>query len=118
MTHKDLIVWQKSRKFVSSIYKLTNDFPSGEQFGLTSQLRRAAVSVPVNIAEGYARDSLRELIHFLYIALGSVSEIETLLLIVEDVGYKTQDQISPLLSDIYETRKMLVSLIKHNKSKK
>jgi len=116
-THKDLIVWKRSRNFIKNIYELTNDFPASELYGLTSQLRRAAVSITVNISEGYARNSDKELIHFLYISLGSISEIETLLLIVSDLEFKDHNHISPLLNEIEEIRKMLLSLIKHNKSK-
>lgn len=86
-THRDLVLYRKAVAFVSSIYKMTQTFPSEERFGLVSQLRRASVSVPTNIAEGSARNSTKELIQFLYISLGSVSEIETLLQISKDLLY-------------------------------
>ncbi len=75
--HKDLEVYKQSMELVTMIYKLTNDFPADEKFGLTSQMRRAAISVPSNIAEGFARKNPGELIQFLYISLGSLSELET-----------------------------------------
>ena len=75
--HKDLEVWKKSMDLVSNIYKITESFPNKELYGLTNQIRRAAVSIPSNIAEGAARNSKKEFIQFLYIALGSLSELET-----------------------------------------
>jgi len=81
MTHKDLEVYKLSLNLVEDIYKLTEDFPSSENFGLTSQLRRAAVSLPSNVAEGSSRGSTKDFIRFLNIASGSLSEIETQLVI-------------------------------------
>ena len=86
-SHKDLIVWQKSILFAKEIYLATKKFPSEERFGLSSQLQRAAVSIPSNIAEGYGRGAKREIIHFLTIASGSASEIETQLIICESIGF-------------------------------
>jgi four helix bundle protein len=77
MNHKDLDVWKKSMNLVVLIYDITSKFPSDERFGLTSQMRRAAVSIPSNIAEGAARKGDKEFIQFLMIALGSLSEVET-----------------------------------------
>ncbi len=77
MNHKDLDVWKKSMDLVESIYSLTSQFPSDERFGLVSQMSRAAVSIPSNIAEGSARKGDKELIQFLMIAIGSLSELET-----------------------------------------
>lgn len=76
-THKNLDVWKKSVQFVTDVYHLTSGFPKEEIFGLTNQIRRASVSIPSNIAEGAARNSDKELIHFLYIALGSHQELDT-----------------------------------------
>lgn len=76
-TFKDLIVWQKSYTLCGKIYNLTKQFPTDERFGLTSQLRRAAVSIPSNIAEGYKHDTTREYVRYLFIALGSLGEVET-----------------------------------------
>ncbi len=112
-THKDLIVWNKSMELVIATYKLSSKFPDEEKFGLTSQMRRAAVSVPSNIAEGAARNSTKEYIRFLYIALGSLSELETQFLISNRLEY-----INDLLEDVItEIRKMLLSLIKSLKQK-
>ena len=80
-THKDLDVWKLGIELVQEVYEVTKVFPKEEMYGLTSQIRRAAVSIPSNIAEGYARESIKELIRFLYISLGSLSELETQLLI-------------------------------------
>jgi four helix bundle protein len=88
MSHfKELVVWQKSMQLVKQIYLATEHFPSKEIYGLTSQLRRAAISVPSNIAEGQARYSKPDFRHFLLIAKGSLAEIETQLLLANDLGY-------------------------------
>lgn len=86
-SHQDLKVWQESVDFVPWIYDITKSFPPEEKYGLTSQIRRNAVSVPSNIAEGFARKGNRELIQFLYIALGSLSELETQLIISQKLGF-------------------------------
>ncbi len=85
--HKDLEIWKVSMDFVVEIYTLTKSFPQSELYGLTSQLRKAAVSVPSNLAEGAARRNTKEFIQFLYIAKGSLSEIETQLIIAERLKY-------------------------------
>ena len=109
-THKDLIVWQKSINFVTKIYKETNSFPNSELYGLTSQLRRAAVSVPSNIAEGAARNTDKEYVRFLFIARASAAEIETQLIIAENLGYiKSID--NQLKEELLEISKMLTALI-------
>ena len=86
-THKDLDIWKRGIEFVEEIYKATTDFPKDETYGLISQIRRAGISYPSNIAEGAARFSTKEFIHFLYISLASLSEIETQLIIAEKLGY-------------------------------
>lgn len=86
-SHKELKVWQKGIELVKSIYEITKSFPANEQFGLTSQMRRTAVSIPSNIAEGCGRNSNKELTHFLYIALGSAAELETQLIISHDLNF-------------------------------
>lgn len=88
-THKDLDVWKMSMGLVTSVYQITKNFPKEEIYGLTNQIRRAAVSVPSNIAEGSARASQKELVHFLYIALGSLSELETQFIIAKNLEYIT-----------------------------
>jgi four helix bundle protein len=85
--HHNLRAWQISRRLVGEIYKITDRFPSHEQFALTAQLRRAAISIPSNIAEGAARNSSREFHRFLGIARGSLAEVETQLLLANDLGY-------------------------------
>ncbi len=87
MTYKDLKVWQKADNLAFEIYRITKDFPKDEMYGLTSQIRRAALSVPVNIVEGYARKGDRELARFLNIAIGSMAEIEYLLEFSARLGY-------------------------------
>lgn len=85
--HHDLLAWQESIQLVKDIYGVTSSFPSSETFGLVSQMRRAAVSVPSNIAEGAARESQKEFAQFLVIARGSLSELETQLVICRELGY-------------------------------
>ena len=109
-TYKDLIVWQKAMDLAEQTYKLTKGFPKEETYGLTSQLRRAVVSVPSNIAEGQARQSTAEFKNFLSIAQGSLAEVETQLLLAIRFEYLTQQQAAPALSLREEISKMLASL--------
>ena len=107
-THKDLEVWKKSLDFVESVYRLTEQFPKTEMYGLTNQMRRAVVSISSNIAEGAARSTKKEFIQFLYIALGSLSEVETQLIIAQRLRY-----ISNYDEDlILQIKRMLIGLIK------
>ena len=114
-THKDLDVWKLSRAFVSDVYKFTVDFPKSEIYGLTNQIRRSAVSIPSNIAEGSARQGNKEFIQFLYIALGSLAELETQLLIAKDLNYLKEDEES--FKKLKRIRMMLLGLIKSIKRK-
>jgi len=107
-----LKVWQKGIELVKSIYEITQLFPSNEQFGLVSQMRRAAVSIPWNIAEGCGRNSDKELIHFLYIALGSASELETQIVISQELNFLQPEKSEQMQSLISEIIKMTSSLIK------
>ena len=91
-THKDLRVWQQSIDLVSSVYLMTKSFPKDELFGLVSQMRRAAVSVPSNIAEGFARGTDKEKIHFLRISSGSMSELETQLVLSKELEYISEEE--------------------------
>ena len=109
-SHKDLKVWQESMTLVVAVYKATEDFPKHEIYGLTSQIRRAAVSIPSNIAEGAGRRGNKEFIRFLYIALGSLSEVETQLEIAFRLNYL--ECIEDINKSIYFIRKMLANLIK------
>ena len=108
MTHKDLEVYKLSLDLVEDIYKLTKSFPASENFGLTSQLRRAAVSLPSNIAEGSSRGSTKDFIRFLNIASGSLTEKETQLVIAERIGYIIFSEA--LQNNIITIRKMLYRL--------
>lgn len=108
-THKDLDVWNKAMDFAEQLYILTRNFPKEEQFGLTSQIRRSAVSIPSNIAEGAARNSEKEFLQFLYISLGSLAEVETQLLLAKRLKLFTEDSHFDSLDAI---RKMLIGLIK------
>jgi four helix bundle protein len=107
--HKDLEVWKKSMDLVSNIYKITESFPNKELYGLTNQIRRAAVSIPSNIAEGAARNSKKEFIQFLYIALGSLSELETQIIIANRLEYL--NNLDNLLEDLKFVQKLINGLI-------
>ena len=109
-SYKDLIVWQKSILLVKQIYKLTSVFPSEEKFGLISQLRRAAVSIPSNVAEGQARRTTNDFIHFVSNAGGSVAEVETQLIIAVELSFCSQAQADTCLALVIEIRKMLNAL--------
>ena len=113
-SHRDLDVWNLSVEFVTEIYDLSRRFPEDEKFGLTSQIRRAAVSISSNIAEGAARGSRKEFMRFLYIALGSLAEIETQLLIATNLGYLIVNE--GIDSQVVKIRKMLLGLIRNLKS--
>ena len=115
MDHKDLDLWKKSIDFVETIYAVTKSFPATERYGLSNQLRRAAVSIPSNISEGAARNSDKEFIQFLYIALGSLSETETQIIIAARLKFiQTEEE---LLIDIKNLQKMTTGLIKYLKNK-
>jgi four helix bundle protein len=109
-SYRDLRVWQEAIDFVKDIYLITAQFPSSEVYGLTNQIRRAAVSIPSNIAEGQGRHSIKEFRQFLGIALGSIAELETQLIICAQVGYLPQTQIELLLARSDDCRKMIKSL--------
>lgn len=112
--HKDLNVWKDSMILAKDIYNITRNFPKDELYGLTSQIRRCSISVPSNIAEGAARNGDKEFIQFLYIALGSLSEMETQILLSIDFGYLKNDE---LIKKIVLIRKNLIGLIKYLKNK-
>ena len=115
MEHKELKVWRESIELVVDIYDLTKNFPKEEIYSLTSQLKRAAVSIPSNISEGAARNSDKEFIKYLYISLGSLAELDTQLIISQRLGYiKDVNNIS---ERVINTRKMLLGLIKYLKKK-
>lgn len=113
--HQELRVWQETMDLVETIYAQTAAFPNHELYGLTNQMRRCAVSVPSNIAEGAARGSTQEFIRFLHISQGSLSELETQLLIAQRLNY-IQD-ISGILASINQASAQLGGLIKHLKNR-
>jgi len=90
--YQDLVVWNKSVKFVSKIYLVTRNFPKSELFGLTNQLRRASISIPINIAEGYGRNSKREFLRFLGYSMGSLFEVQTQIRISYELKFITSNQ--------------------------
>ena len=115
--YKELKVWQKSYQLCVEIYGTTKRFPNDERYGLTSQIRRAAVSVPSNIAEGYGRKTIPEYLRSLYIAYGSNCELETQILLSGDLGYIKEKDIKDLLEKLGEVERMLKALIKSLENK-
>ena len=115
-SYKELIAWRKAMELVTGVYRATAAFPRSELYGLTNQLRRAAVSVPSNIAEGQARFSQREFHHFLSHARGSLVEIETQLIIARTLGYLAPKPTEDLLAQASELGRILNGLIASTKS--
>jgi four helix bundle protein len=111
-SYRDLRVWNQGIKLTIAVYKMTCGFPDHERFGLVSQMRRCAVSVPSNIAEGHARLSTREHVRHLSISLGSLAELETQLHISKELGYAQPEMISDLLGDADQLGKQIRSLTK------
>ena len=109
--HHNLEVWKQSFFLVKRLYEVTSAFPAEEKFGLISQIRRAATSIPVNIAEGAARRSDKELLQFLYIALGSASELDTLLLLSKELSFISSDDCDLILNDLGSIFKLLLGFI-------
>jgi len=111
-SYKDLNIWKRSIGVVEDIYKITKNFPKEEIYGLTSQLRRSAVSIPSNIAEGFARFHNKEYKQFLFISLGSCAELSTQIIIALRLDYLESKEADQLLNEIDEISKMTMSLIK------
>ena len=109
---RDLIVWQKSIDFSVNIYEVTKEFPREERYGLTSQIQRAAVSIPSNIAEGQARNTQGTFRNHLNIALGSAAEVETQLTIALKIGYLKKPMHKKLLADLTEITRMIYGLLR------
>lgn len=109
---KDLEVWRQSIRFAKEVYQLTEKFPSYELYGLTSQIRKAVVSISSNIAEGQCRNSSKEFRHYLAMALGSLGEVETQLIIAREINYLNEADLEHLQSPIIDIRKMILSLSK------
>ncbi len=115
---RDLLVWQKGMELVSKVYKLQESFPKEEQYALSSQIRRSAISIPSNIAEGYGRHHKQDFARFLEIARSSLYELQTQLEIVKNVGYLTDGELSQVIVVCHDLEKMLNSFIKTISEKK
>jgi len=111
-SYKELDVWKKGIEIVDSVYKITENFPQKEQYGLAFQINRSAVSIPSNIAEGFARGHTAEYRQFLHVALGSCSELDTQLIIANRRGYIAEEEFSNLQEYLDHESRMLMSLIK------
>ena len=111
-SYKDLNIWKRSIEVVEDVYKTTKNFPKEEIYGLTSQLRRAAVSIPSNIAEGFTRLHNKEYRQFLYISLGSCAELNTQIIISSHLSYLSSEKANGILKEIEEISKMIMGLIK------
>ena len=109
-SYRDLIAWQRAMDFVTSVYQATAKFPRDEIYGLTSQLRRSAVSVPSNIAEGHGRQTTRDFVHFLSISYGSLNESQTQILIAQRLGYLSADECQALESLSQEVGRLINGL--------
>jgi four helix bundle protein len=117
-SHKDLDVWNKGIDLVTMIYNITRRFPKDELYSLTNQIRRAAISIPSNIAEGAARNSTKEFIHFLFISLGSVAELETQIYLSVKLNYIESSASSTIQGELIKLRQMLLGLIHYLENKK
>ena len=111
--YTDLNVWKEARQFVTEIYSISRTFPKDEQFGLTTQIRRCAISIPSNIAEGCGRNHKKDSIQFFYIARGSLYEAETQLFVSSDLHYITKEDLESILSRLEIVRKLLNGLIRY-----
>jgi four helix bundle protein len=117
-SYQDLVVWQRAMDLVVMVYELTQGFPKEELYGLTSQLRRAAVSVPSNIAEGHGRCATQEFLHFLAIANGSLKELETQILIAQRLGYANPSTATKILNQTSEVGRINRGLMASLKRKR
>jgi four helix bundle protein len=111
-SYRDLRVWQQAMVLAENCYCLTGDFPKEEKFGMSAQIRRAAVSVPANIAEGHGREQTKSFVQFLRVAQGSLKEVETHLILSQRVGLADRSRIDPLLSECEGLGKMLRTYIR------
>ena len=109
---RELVAWQKAMQLTREVYLLTNSLPANERYGLTSQIQRAVVSIPSNIAEGAGRPTEKELVHFLSFALGSAYELETELLLAGELGYIDTEQSTQINTAVVEVQKLVYSLMK------
>ena len=111
-SHRDLVAWQRAMDVVVTVYRLSSAWPKEEMYGLSSQARRAAVSIPANIAEGYGRQNRGSYVHFLKIAQGSLRELETHLEVAQRVGYLSDDALSTAFAETAGIGKVLGGLIR------
>jgi four helix bundle protein len=111
-TYRDLEIWKKGIEIVKDIYKLTEKFPKQETYGLVSQMRRSAISIPSNVAEGFKRYHNKEYKQFLHITLGSCAELETQITIAKELNYIQQDREASLLEKLDHIGRMITSLLK------
>ncbi|MFZ1812140.1 MAG: four helix bundle protein [Candidatus Saccharimonadales bacterium] len=116
-SYRDMEVWRKSRELARMIYDKTSQFPSSEQFGITNQMRRAAVSIPSNIAEGFGRATAKEKSQFYHVAKGSLAELETQSYIASDIGYLDESDLEEIIQLASLTHRLLQGLIKANKER-
>ena len=116
MSYRDQFIWKRGIQLSVNCYRLTEKFPKSELYGLTSQIRRASVSVPSNIAEGYGRRTKNEYIHFLHIALGSLRELDTQLIIAKEVKLTDYALFAPVLDEADRMQGILVSTLQKLKS--
>jgi four helix bundle protein len=110
--YRELKVWQLGMQLTTRVYRITTNFPKHELYGLSSQMRRAAVSIPSNIAEGHARGTPKEMMRFCAIAKGSLAELETQLLVATELGYSDRDDVANILGSTAELGRMLSGLIR------
>ena len=115
--YTELNVWIYSRELVKQLYILTKDFPKEEVYSLTSQMRRAAISIPSNIAEGVARNHDKETIQFLHISKGSIYELETQLYLSYDIGYLNEEKLSIILNKIEDCKKLISGFINYYRNR-
>jgi four helix bundle protein len=115
VNHKDLEVWKQGIELAKAVYGLAQSFPASELYGLTSQMRRSAVSIPSNIAEGAGRSTDKEFVYFLHITLGSIAELETQYILSKELGYS--DVSASVEKSVETVRKMTVGLLRHLKKK-
>ena len=115
MNYTELDVWIYSRELVKLVYKLTKSYPQDELYGLINQIRRSVISVPSNIAEGVGRQSNKETIHYLFIAKGSLNEVETQLYLSFDLGYISEQELKEILEKVISNKKLLNGFINYYK---
>ena len=110
--YRELVAWQEARELVKRVYALSRCFPREDLYGLTQQFRRAAISVPSNIAEGYGRGTRKDYVRFLQMARGSLYELHTQLLLAEDLGHATQEELKPAMQQVETCSRLLHALIR------